>query len=79
MKWSIFSVLFVLAYLWFHLRSFFLALCGMIIILMSFPVTQMIYRGILAVDMFAGLNKLVIFIVLGIAADNIFVFCDAWK
>lgn len=25
------------------------------------------------------LNQLVIFIVLGIAADDVFVFCDAWK
>ena len=79
MVWSVFSVLFVLLYIWFHLRSFFLAVSGMTIILMSFPVTQVIYRGILSVDMFAQLNKLVIFIILGIAADNIFVFCDAWR
>ena len=79
MVWSVFSVLFVLLYIWFHLRSFFLAFFGMLIILGSFPVTQVIYRGILSVDMFAQLNKLVIFIILGIAADNIFVFCDAWR
>ena len=53
MKWSVFSVLFVVVYMWFHLRSLFLAISGMIIILMSFPVTQFIYRGILSVDMFA--------------------------
>ena len=29
--------------------------------------------------MFSSLNQLVIFIILGIAADNIFVFCDAWR
>ena len=65
--------------MWFHLKSFFLSLCGMLIILMSFPVTQIIYKGIFRVDMFSSLNQLVIFIVLGIAADNIFVFCDAWR
>ena len=53
MKWSVFSVLFVFVYIWFHLMSFFLALCGLVIILMSFPVTQVIYRGLLQVDMFA--------------------------
>ena len=29
--------------------------------------------------MYSGMNQLIIFIVLGIAADNIFVFCDAWR
>ena len=46
---------------------------------MSFPLTQLIYKGVFRVDMFSSLNQLVIFIILGIAADNIFVFCDAWR
>ena len=79
MKWSIFAVLFVLVYIWFHLKSFFMAVSGLLVILLSFPVTQLIYKGILRVDMFSSLNQLVIFIILGIAADNIFVFCDAWR
>ena len=53
MKWSVFSVLFVLVYIWFHLRSLFLAVCGLSIILMSFPVTQVLYKGVFRVDMFA--------------------------
>ena len=77
--WSVAAVLFVLVYIWFHLKSFFLAVSGLLIILLSFPVTQLIYKGILRVDMFSSLNQLVIFIILGIAADNIFVFCDAWR
>lgn len=78
-KWSVFSVLFVLVYIWFHLRSLYLAVCGLLIILLSFPVTQIIYIGVFKVTMFSSLNQLVIFIILGIAADNIFVFCDAWR
>lgn len=77
--YAVFSVLFVFFYIWFHLRSLFLGLSAMIVILISFPVTQFIYRGVMRVDMYTGLNQLIIFIVLGIAADNIFVFCDAWR
>ena len=78
-KWSVFSVLFVLVYMWFHLRSLYLGVSGLLIILLSFPVTQIIYIGVFKVTMFSSLNQLVIFIILGIAADNIFVFCDAWR
>ena len=56
MAWAIFAVLFVFAYLWFHLKSFFLGLSGMLVILLSFPVTQIIYCGILQITMYSALN-----------------------
>ena len=77
--YAIFSFLFVFCYIWFHLGSFFIALLSMLMILMSFPVTYMIYTGVFQVTMNTTLNQLTIFIVLGIAADDIFVYCDAWK
>ena len=49
------------------------------LILLSFPTSTLIYRGIFQITMNTTLNQLVIFIVLGIAADDIFVFCDAWR
>ena len=51
----------------------------MVSILFSFPATYLIYSGILRVTMNTSLNQLTIFMVLGIAADDIFVFCDAWR
>ena len=77
--WSVFSALFVLCFIWFHLESFFMASISMICILMSFPITYMIYAGVCQITMNTTLNQLTIFIVLGIAADDIFVFCDAWR
>ena len=38
-QYAVFSVLFVFFYIWFHLRSLFLAISANIIILISFPVT----------------------------------------
>jgi len=49
------------------------------LILMSFPMTVMITEGAFGVTYFGSLTTLVIFIVLGIAADDIFVFIDAWR
>lgn len=77
--YAVFSVLFVVIYIWFHLESLFLAVLSMLLILLSFPMTYFIYTGIFQIDMNTTLNQLTIFIVLGIAADDIFVFCDAWR
>jgi len=75
---SVFSVLFVCFYLGFHLKSVFMSFYSITMILMSFPVTQIIYSGALQIEFYTTLNQLAIFIVLGIAADDIFVFHDAW-
>lgn len=77
--YAVFSVSFVLLYMWFHLESFCLAATGIILILLSFPVSYFIYSGVFNITMNTTMNQLTIFIVLGIAADDIFVFCDAWR
>ena len=45
--YAVFSVLFVLIYIWIHLSSLCMAVTSMILILLSFPVTYFIYSGIL--------------------------------
>lgn len=48
-------------------------------ILLSFGFTAIINQGIIRNHFYSNLHSLVIFIVLGIAADDIFVFIDAWR
>ena len=76
---SVFSILFVFIYLTIHLRSFFLSSIGTLLILFSFPFTMIIVAGIFRVSYFGTLQIISIYIVLGIAADDIFVFIDAWR
>lgn len=56
-----------------------MATIGVTLILLSFGFTALIHQGIFRVTFYANLHNLVIFIVLGIAADDIFVFIDAWR
>ena len=51
----------------------------MLMIVLSFPITYTIYGGIFQIPFNDTLIQLTIFIVLGIAADDVFVFCDAWR
>ena len=76
---AVFSVLFVFLYLNVHLRSIFLATVGIILIMFSFSITAIVCEGIFRVTYYSNLHSLTIFIVLGIAADDIFVFIDAWR
>jgi len=78
-QWAIFSVAFVLGYFIFHLKSPFLGLCSMTLILLSFPTASVIYSYVLQVKFYGSVHSLVIFLVLGISADNMFVIFDAWK
>ena len=77
--WVTASFLFVWAYMTFHLRSFFLSSCSMFNILMSFFLTLVLYRGILRIDYFSFLHILAVFVVLGVAADDVFVYTDAFQ
>ena len=76
---SVYSVLLVYAYMIFHLQSLFLSTVMMMLIVFSFPITALVTEGIFRVTYFSSMNMLSIFIVLGIAADDVFVFFDAWR
>lgn len=78
-SFAVFSVSFVFIYFIIHLRSLFLASIGIMLIMFSFSVTAIVCEGIFRVTYYSNLHSLVIFIVLGIAADDIFVFIDAWR
>ena len=76
--YSLGSILIVMAFLVAHTGSFFLGGCGMIQILMSMPLSLFIYRTIFGVEFVTQLHVLAIYLVLGIGADDLFVFFDAW-
>jgi len=73
------SLLFVIVYMMIHTRSVLLPLIGMLQVVFAFPIAFCIYRYILQVTYFDLLSLLSIFVILGIAADDIFVFVDAWN
>jgi len=77
--YAMFSVIFVFIVFCIHLKSLFMAFMSIVMILFSFPLTVMITEGVLRCTFFSSLHTLVVFIVLGIAADDVFVLIDAWR
>jgi len=76
---AIAAMLFVFFYVAFHLRSLCLSAVGMSLILFSFPISIFICSLIFQVKYYGFLSIVIIYIVFGIGADDIFVFVDAWN
>jgi len=79
LMWVFGSVLFVYMYILFHTQSAWLASMGMLQIFLSLPIAFFVYRVIGQIDYFVQLHILTIYLVLGVGADNVFCFCDAYK
>ena len=73
------SIVFVFFYLWIHSGSAFLAMAGMLHVMMSFPLAFLLYRYLFGIMPFYILSFLSIYIILAIGADDIFVYMDAWR
>jgi len=76
--WAFGAAMFLYLYLSLHMSSFILAFFSLLLILFSFGITQAVYVWVLGIDYFQALHLMSMFLVLGIAADDIFVFHDAW-
>lgn len=76
---AILSFTFVLIYVSFHLKSIFLAVVSMLAIAFSYPLSIFFTKFIFQISYFQTLNFVAVFVILGISADNVFVFTDAWE
>ena len=54
-------------------RSFWVACCGMFQVIMCFPLAYLMSTYVFGVGYFNTLNVLVIYVILGVGADNVFV------
>lgn len=69
----------VLIFVYLHTRSVLIALFGMLGVTISVPITLWLYRDVLEINHISLLNFLSLFVIMGIGADDIFVFVDTWE
>jgi hypothetical protein len=79
MKLAILSFVFICIFMWLQTGSLWITGWGIFSILSSFNIANLMYRIILDYRYFGVFHVLSIFIILGIGADDIFVFTDTWK
>lgn len=79
LSFSVAAIVLVFLVIWIHTSSAFLAMSAMSQIFLAFPLAYIFYHFVLRQLYFAALQILAIFLLLGIGADDVFVFTDAWK
>ena len=73
------SLLFIFFVMLFHTRSLFITCFAIISIFFSFFTANLIYRFVLDYRHIGLMHVLALFIILGIGADDVFVFYDLWR
>ena len=73
------AIVFVFFWIWVHTGSLFISSFSMLQIIFSMPFAFLIYKFVFGINYFTQLHGCAIFLALGIGADDIFVFTDAWK
>lgn len=73
------SMIFIFCFILFHTRSLWVTCFAELSIVCSFVETNFIYRVVIGFRYFGFFHVLAMFIILGIGADDLFVFWDAWK
>lgn len=76
---AIASVLFVWFWMCVHTGSFFIGTFSILQVVISLPLSLFFYRVVLWRRYFSVMQQLVLFVILGIGADDVFVYVDAWK
>ena len=79
MTWTLCSILFVSFWIRMHTGSCIISLFSMLQIIFSMPFAYLFYRCVFGITYFTQLHGCAIFLALGIGADDVFVFTDAWK
>ncbi|XP_064628942.1 protein dispatched-like [Lineus longissimus] len=73
------SISFIFIFMWVQTSSLWITFFGTISILTSFIGANLIYNCIVGYQYLSLFNLMALFVVLGIGADDIFVFVDCWK
>lgn len=73
------SIMFIFVFILVHTKSLWITGFAVLSIMTSFLCTNLIYRVVLDFRYIGFFHVLTIFIVLGIGADDIFVFYDVWR
>jgi hypothetical protein len=78
-SFTVFALVFVFMWLRVHTGNTFVSAMGMYMIIMALPFGIFMYKVLYQVPYFASVHILVIFIVLGVGADDVLVLVDSWE
>jgi len=78
LNWTVLSFIGVMSYVAYHTGSIIISATSMMMTVTSIFVAFFLFRVVFQVSFFQFINFLIIFVVMGIGADDVFVFMDAF-
>ena len=73
------AMIVVFAVMWFFLGSFILTFCGLFCVIYAIGLSYFLYNVAFGMDFFPFLNILAFVFLVGIGADDVFVYYDIWR
>mmetsp|Transcript_17975 Transcript_17975/g.35146 ORF Transcript_17975/g.35146 Transcript_17975/m.35146 type:complete len:1272 (+) Transcript_17975:118-3933(+) len=72
------SSIFVLIYMFLHLRSLFLSIVGLFVMVLSVPLAYVVFAAITGITSMNVASFLSLFLIVGLGCDSAFVYSDFW-
>ncbi|XP_065833295.1 protein dispatched homolog 1-like isoform X2 [Oscarella lobularis] len=73
------SLLFIFVIMWIYTQSFFITSMGSLAIVFAMVITYFLYYFVFRIEFFGYLNLLSFIVVIGVGADDVFVYLDIWR
>lgn len=77
--WAFLSFTLVYLVVLMDTRSLFVTSTTLGLIVLSFPCTLVVYKNIFGITCVSAMHLMIVFVVLGISADSIFVVIECWR
>lgn len=71
--------LFIMVCMWIYTRSLVLTVCAFVAIVYSLGVSYFLYKIVFRMPFFPFMNLLAVIVIVGIGADDVFIYVKAWK
>jgi hypothetical protein len=71
--------IFLFCYLWFRTKSFFLTICGFVQVLISLPISYMLYTPLFRSKYLGAIHLIVVYVGCIVATENLIIFMGHWR
>lgn len=71
--------IFLFCYLWFRTKSFFLTICGFVQVLVSLPISYMLYTPLFRSKYLGAIHIIVVYVGCIVATENLIIFMGHWR
>lgn len=78
-KFIIYTIIFLFLYFWIRCQSFFMALAGVVQVVLSFPIAYVFYGPLFGINYIGVVHVIAVYIGLVVSVENMIIFISHWR